>query len=253
LIALTTAVEGDDPSAELGARVALHGALASTDGPLPTGTRALGSWLVAMPIVERLEDEAVTAVDDRHEREPLAPGTPLAELRRRLARSMRRAATVDETAAGEIADAALDGLVSAGRLARSGDSVRDPRHSSGDLPPDVTAAMSRLESLLAVAAPPSLREAALRADCPPEGLRVLEASGRIIRVDDDLAWAATIYRGLEAVALDLATPGPLTPAALRDATGTSRKYVMALLEDLARRGVLRRTAEGHVRGPRAPR
>ena len=49
----------------------------------------------------------------------------------------------------------------------------------------------------------------------------------------------------------LAADAPLTPAALRDATGTSRKYVMALLEELDRRGLLRRTPEGHVPGPRA--
>jgi hypothetical protein len=44
----------------------------------------------------------------------------------------------------------------------------------------------------------------------------------------------------------------LTPAALRDDTGTSRKYVMAILEDLDRRAILRRTPDGHVPGPRAP-
>ena len=42
---------------------------------------------------------------------------------------------------------------------------------------------------------------------------------------------------------------PLTPAAYRDATGTSRKYVMAILEDLDRRAILRRTPDGHVPGP----
>jgi hypothetical protein len=39
---------------------------------------------------------------------------------------------------------------------------------------------------------------------------------------------------------------------LRDALGTSRKYVMAILTDLDRRGMLRRTDAGHVPGPRAP-
>ncbi len=113
--------------------------------------------------------------------------------------------------------------------------------------------MGRLEAALAVPAPPPLGEAARRAGCPAEGVRGLEAAGRIVRVEDDLAWAGSTYRGLEALALRLATPGPLTPATLRDATGTSRKYVMALLEDLDRRGVLRRTPDGHVPGPRASR
>ena len=49
----------------------------------------------------------------------------------------------------------------------------------------------------------------------------------------------------------MARTAPLTPAALRDATGTSRKYVMAILADLDRRGILRRTPDGHVPGPSA--
>jgi Elongation factor SelB, winged helix len=61
------------------------------------------------------------------------------------------------------------------------------------------------------------------------------------------------YRDLAARALAMASREPLTPAGFRDATGTSRKYVMAILEDLDRRSVLRRTPDGHVPGPKAPR
>ena len=50
----------------------------------------------------------------------------------------------------------------------------------------------------------------------------------------------------------MAADAPLTPAAFRDATGTSRKYVMALLEDLDRRAIMRRTPAGHVPGAKAP-
>jgi selenocysteine-specific elongation factor len=111
--------------------------------------------------------------------------------------------------------------------------------------------MNRLVSALDVLAPPSLAEAARVTGCPPEGIRALEAGGRIVRLDDDLAYAAATYAALEERAIALAAAGPLTPAAFRDATGTSRKYVMAILEDLDRRGVLRRTPNGHVPGPRA--
>ena len=111
--------------------------------------------------------------------------------------------------------------------------------------------MDRLESILDVAAPPPLGAAARDAGCPPEGIRALEAAGRIIRLDDDLAYAAAAFGRLEAMALEMATRGALAPSALRDATGTSRKYVMAILEELDRRGVLQRTPDGHVPGPRA--
>ena len=77
--------------------------------------------------------------------------------------------------------------------------------------------------------------------------RRLEMAGRLVRLGPNLAFAATTYRELEALALAMADPGPLTPAAFRDATGTSRRYVLAVLEDLDRRGLLVRTAEGHRR------
>jgi selenocysteine-specific elongation factor len=111
--------------------------------------------------------------------------------------------------------------------------------------------MDRLERALQVAAPPDLAAAARATGCPPAGIRELERGGRIVVLEPGLAYAATTYRTIEATALALAGAAPLTPAALRDATGTSRKYVMAILADLDRRGILRRTPDGHVPGPRA--
>jgi hypothetical protein len=141
-------------------------------------------------------------------------------------------------------------LVAARRLGRTGDLVHEVGREVG-LASSVQAAMDRLEAALDVPAPPQLAAAGLAAGCPEAGVRALEAAGRIVRVEADLAWSAPMFARLESTALRLATPGPLTPAALRDATGTSRKYVMALLEELNRRGVLARTAQGHVPGPRA--
>jgi selenocysteine-specific elongation factor len=133
---------------------------------------------------------------------------------------------------------------------RAGERVRPPGVDTGQ--PALRESMDRLELLLAVAAPPSLDEAARAAGCPPEGIRALELERRIVRVEDNLAWATTVYDALTDRALQLAEEGPLTPAAYRDATGTSRRFVLAILEDLDRRQILRRTPDGHVRGPRAP-
>ena len=112
--------------------------------------------------------------------------------------------------------------------------------------------MDRLERALAVFAPPDLAEAARAAACPPDGIRELERAGRIVVLEPDLAYAMSTYREITSRALALAAAQPLTPAALRDATGTSRRYVMAILSDLDRRGILRRTPDGHVPGPKAP-
>jgi hypothetical protein len=119
-------------------------------------------------------------------------------------------------------------------------------------PAALTAAMDRLVAAISTASPPPLSAAARDAGCPPDGIRRLEQAGRIVRLEDDLAWAFPTYRDLAARALALAATAPLTPAAFRDATGTSRKFVMAILEDLDRRAILRRTPDGHVPGPRAP-
>jgi hypothetical protein len=111
--------------------------------------------------------------------------------------------------------------------------------------------MDRLVALLDVPAPPAFAEAVRGSGCSAEGVRSLEASGRLIRIDDEIAYAASAYERLATLAVEMAGRSSLTPAALRDATGTSRKYVMAILEDLGTRGMLTRTPDGHVPGPRA--
>jgi selenocysteine-specific elongation factor len=105
--------------------------------------------------------------------------------------------------------------------------------------------------MLTTPTPPGLREAAGAAHCPIDGIRALEAEGRITRVEDDLAWSTATLREFEAAAIRLAAAGPMAPAAFRDAIGASRRYALAIIEDLDRRGVLRRTPAGHVPGPRA--
>ena len=77
-----------------------------------------------------------------------------------------------------------------------------------------------------------------RSDRPPRGRPRLRVARRTA------TWRRRRWRWRAA--------SPLTPAAFRDATGTSRRYVMAILEDLDRRGILRRTPDRPRAGPRAP-
>ena len=72
-----------------------------------------------------------------------------------------------------------------------------------------------------------------------------------MRLESDLAYATDTFTELEGKRWTWRDQGPLAPAAFRDATGTSRKYALAILEELDGRGILRRTPEGHVLGPRA--
>jgi selenocysteine-specific elongation factor len=184
-----------------------------------------------------------------HAAHPDDAGLPVAAARTALALQARRLVTLTRAAAEAVAGEVVAGLVADGTLARDGERLRDPERAAG-LPPATLAAMDRLETALGVAAPPPLAAAARAAGCPPDGIRALESAGRIVRLEDDLAWAAETYRALVKQALAMASRGALRPAAYRDATGTSRRYVLVILEDLDRRGLLRRTDAGHVLGPR---
>jgi selenocysteine-specific elongation factor len=210
------------------ARLELHGA---ADGRLAGDVAAVGAAA------------ALGAVD---------PEATLGSARAAVARALRGAVTVRRDEAAELATRLIDGLVADRRLARQGERLRRPGTTPARPDAALTAAMDRLEGALRVPSPPSLSDAARSTGCPPEGIRALERGGRIVVLAPDLAYASATYRDLVARALDLAGRGPLTPAAFRDATGTSRKYVMAILEDLDRRAILRRTPAGHVPGPRAP-
>ena len=223
---------------DAGARLDLHGAV-----------RSVTRWSLAPDVVLLLADRARALVAEHHAAEPSSPGISAAVLRQALAIAARRLVTVGRAGADEVARQVVEDQVAAGSLARDGERVRDAARAAG-LPSATLAAMDRLELALSVAAPPSLADTARATGCPPDGVRALEASGRIVRLEDDLAWAAGTYRDLVKRALAMAATAPLSPAAYRDATGSSRRFVMVILEDLDRRGLLRRTDAGHVLGPK---
>jgi hypothetical protein len=198
---------------------------------------------IAPDVLAAAEEAMLLAVGD---------ASTVAAARAAAGRALRRLVSVRREDVDPAAAAVLAHAVAGGGLTREGDTVRRPGVAASTEDPASTAAMDRLEAALATVAPPSLTDAARAAGCPPGGIRGLEIAGRIVVLEPDLAYAMTTYRDLAARALAMATERPLTPAAFRDATGTSRKYVMAILEDLDRRAILRRTPQGHVPGPRAP-
>jgi len=210
------------------ARLDLHGSL---DGRLALDVAALAAAA------------AVDAVGD---------ATPLARVRTAVAQALRRVVTIRRDDALDVAARVVDDVIAAGGLIRDGDVLRRPGTAAAAPDPELTAAMDRLEAALATTSPPPLSDAAHAARCPAEGIRALEKAIRIVVLEPDLAYAMSTYKELAARALAMASTQPLTPAAFRDATGSSRKYVMAILEDLDRRAILRRTPDGHVPGPRAP-
>lgn len=234
---------------QIDALVALHGAVPAVRAAalaVATGGRgpvATAGVVLAPDVVDALEAAAPALV-------AASGSASTAELRAGLVAETRRRVTLDRIAAAAVADTIVERLTASGLLVRDGDRIL-PEGSRTGPSAALLAAMDRLAASLAVPAPPSLREAATAAGCPPEGVRALEAAGRIVRVEDDLAWEAASLRGYEEQALRMAAAVPLSPAAFRDATGTSRRYALAILEHMDRMALLRRTPAGHVPGPRA--
>jgi len=216
------------------ARLDLHGALVSD-----------GSVALARDVAAAADAVALATVS--------TDAVTLTAARAAVGGALRRQVTLRREEAAVAAAGVIDRLVGASTLARDGDTIRraDALPSAGP-DPALQAAMDRLEIALDVAAPPPLAQAARASGCPAEGIRALERASRIVVLESDLAYAMSTYQRLAARAIAMARREPLTPAAFRDATGTSRKYVMAILEDLDRRALLRRTPTGHVPGPKAP-
>jgi selenocysteine-specific elongation factor len=254
-----------DPGERFGALVAAHQVLsreraeaaaailgeAADALAVTAGVVALGGRFVDASIVAAAEAAAVAAAADAQAADPLAPGIPLVVARAAAMATLQRSAPGASLSADDGA-AIVAGIVERGALVRAGDLVRAPGHAP-TRPASLQAAMDRLVAALDVATPPSLADATRSAGCPLDGVRALEAEGRIVRLEPDLAYATASFEALAAQAVALASRGALSPAALRDASGTSRRYALAILEELDGRGVLRRTPDGHVIGPRAAR
>ena len=212
--------------------------------------RSRGQPALASDVRAALESAILEAVAAHHAERPDQAGLPLAAARSVAMVTLHRLLTIDQPATEQAAASVIADLLADGRLGREADSIHLPGHQPSAADPRRELAMAVLVGSLDTAAPPALAAAALSAGCQPDAVRELERAGRIVVVGDDLAWSTAAFERLRDEALALASGAPLTPAALRDATGTSRKYVMALLEELDRRGVLRRTPVGHVPGPR---
>ena len=74
-----------------------------------------------------------------------------------------------------------------------------------------------------------------------ELLLFLVERGDVVRINDDVVYAADAYNEMESKILDSGSDGrEITITSVRDLFGTSRKYTLAVLEHMDSKGLTRR-------------
>jgi selenocysteine-specific elongation factor len=178
---------------------------------------------------QRLRDRAVASFTDYHKKYPARPGMPRAELGTRLK-------------LGDFTPLAVENFVKQGVLVEEGSHLRLPSHSVRLTP----AQQSRIDAFLkSLAASPYSPPSELIPE--PDLLNMLIAQGRVVKVSDNVAFAAPVYRDMVAkITGRIKDRGKITLGEVRDMFGTSRKYAQALLEYLDGERVTRRVGDDRV-------
>jgi len=205
-------------------------------GPDPVWLGGEPGWWIGLPALEALGRRALAALDDYHAREPLKPGMPREELRRRVfghAPPGAFEASLERLAAG-------NELVAAGdSLARTGHAVTlSPEQRQGREALVAAALQAGLAGLV-------VREAAAALRQPTD---VLERVSRVLQDEDVLrrVGEATLVHAehLDRLAEEVRRRWPpgtrLDVGGFKELTGLTRKHVIPLLEHLDARRVTRR-------------
>ena len=175
---------------------------------------------------QSLHLEAAKLIDREHAAHPEHAGLEMNRLREGL--------NLDEA---DIFDALLRDLGTRGFVQKHNFIGRGTHRPS--LPPDLHPAGERIRAALRARPldPPSRKELSLGAGALP-ALRFLVESGELISLGDDAVISAAVFSQLKtAVAQYLRARKSATVSELRQATGTTRRIIVPLLEQLDRLGL----------------
>ena len=197
---------------------------------LGDGSGQVESVIYSVAAWELLKGAGVKTAGEYHSQHPLRRGLPREELRSRLGLSP------------QAFPPAMDRLAAEGVLEEDGAWVRLPGHEAKPSQHQQSQMDAYLKALQAEPySPPT--------DYPldAELLALLTDEGKVIRVSDSVVFSAGAYRRMvEKVKEHIAQRGKITVADGRDLFGTSRKYVLPLLEYLDQQHVTRRVGDERV-------
>ncbi|MGZ8570813.1 MAG: SelB domain-containing protein, partial [Actinomycetota bacterium] len=208
--------------------------------PAPDALR-VGDWCVAPALRERTTQALTEMLRDHHTRLPLEEGSPLEDARRAIKVSLRTARAPTDASLVDALLASTPGTIRTATTVRL-DTHRvslDERSDDLDL---LLAAISGEQE----AAPPSVREL-LASGIPSDVLDAASRAGAVARIAPDLVVAPALVDRALAVIHAHADTG-ITVSALRSELGTSRRFVVPLVEWMDRQGLTVR--RGDLRFPR---
>jgi selenocysteine-specific elongation factor len=196
----------------------------------------VGSRWVTQANWEALARRITEFLEAYHRAHPLRRGMPREELR-------SKAGLSGETLAGVTA-----AMIAAGVVVETGAEVALGTHHQGLTPEQESAAAALLEELeLQPFSPPPLGELLRRHGLTPALLQYLVSEGRVVRLNDDTVLARSAYdEAVKRLTTHLAEHRTLTVAAARDVLGSSRRYVLPLLEWLDAQKITRRVGDDRI-------
>jgi selenocysteine-specific elongation factor len=195
-----------------------------------TGTaERAGDWLVDAATRERLRAETRTRVAQHHRDVPTDPGLELAPLASALREDPARLRAALEGTPGLVLERGF---------------VRDEAYvASAAESPEAQSLVAALDAT--PFSPPSPDELGASVAL----VRALVRDGVLIDVDGVIFTAAALDGARQRVIDVLAERGSITVADVRDALGSSRKYVVPIVGWLDRTGVTRRRGDDRIPGP----
>ncbi len=177
-----------------------------------------------------LTGKLIATLEAYHSRYPLRRGIPLQEARSRLGQSQ---AVFTKTIAA---------LTSEGVVAESRQMVHLPRHEVSLTPQMERDAAAFLSALEREPYSPSNDQ-----PLDPELLEALTDSGKVVRVNESVVFAASAYQDMTGkIIAHLGEHGSITVAEARTMFNSSRKYMLPLLEYLDQQRITRRVGDQRV-------
>jgi selenocysteine-specific elongation factor len=195
--------------------------------------RLPSNWIVPQDQLELVQTQLMTSVENYQRGHPAEQGAPQETLRHGVRQPPH------------MVDEALRRLVAAKRLVAAEGFVHTP-----DFKPGVeggSALIGRLVELVRAGGltPPEVAdlERAAGGKGVRDALRLAARSGAISQVEPERYYSAEALGQFRAALLELGSNGPITPPALRERLGLSRKYLIPLLEWADRERVTIRTGD----------